>query len=79
METLDPGTTGRGSPARPARRLPTRLVCIRYCVCSKTIDRWVANPKLQFPQPQWINDRRYWDEAELDAFDRDAARTKAAL
>jgi hypothetical protein len=77
MENLDPGTTGRASPTKPTRRLPTRQVCARYFVSDRTIDRWTADPKLKFPQPQWINGRRYWDEAELDAFDRRAARTMA--
>jgi predicted DNA-binding transcriptional regulator AlpA len=78
MENLDPGTTGRDSPPRPTRRLPTRLVAARYSVSDKTIDRWAADAKLGFPPPRWINGRRYWDEAELDAFDRRAARTKIA-
>jgi predicted DNA-binding transcriptional regulator AlpA len=78
MENLHPGTTGRADPTRPTRKLPTRHVCARYSVSDKTIDRWVKNPKLQFPQPDWINGRRYWGEDKLDAFDRRAARTKTA-
>jgi predicted DNA-binding transcriptional regulator AlpA len=77
MENLDPQTLGRDSPTRPTRKLPTRLVCVRYSVSDKTIDRWTADAKLGFPPPTWINRRRYWDEAELDAFDRRAARTMA--
>jgi hypothetical protein len=52
------------------RLLPTRLVCERYDVCDRTVDRWVESGVL--PQPAYINKRRYFDEGELDA--RDAAR-----
>jgi predicted DNA-binding transcriptional regulator AlpA len=76
VENLTPGI-GHDS-TRPTRSLPTRLVAARYSVSDKTIDRWTADAKLGFPLPRWILGRRYWDEAELDAFDRRAARTKIA-
>jgi hypothetical protein len=72
VETIDPGTTGRRSPTRPARKLPTRAVCERYQVVDRTVDRWVADPTLNFPKPMIVNRRRYWDEDELDDFDRGA-------
>jgi predicted DNA-binding transcriptional regulator AlpA len=54
----------------PKRKLvPTREVCERYGVCDRTIDRWIEDPKLGFPQPRYIRQRRYWDEGHLDAFD----------
>lgn len=31
--------------------------------------RWLRDPKLNFPQPTYIRGRRFWDAAELDAFD----------
>jgi predicted DNA-binding transcriptional regulator AlpA len=67
VETLDPGT--RRSPTRSAKKLPTRSVCERYGVVERTIDRWIADPKLNFPKPMIVNKRRYFDEGELDAFD----------
>ena len=76
METIDPGVTGRRLPghvrtkrARSKRKLPTREVMARYGVCDRTIDRWLADPKLCFPKPKIIRKRRYWDEADLDDFD----------
>lgn len=38
-----------------------------------TLWRWSQDPKLGFPFPVYINHRRYWDEAELDAFDNKLA------
>jgi predicted DNA-binding transcriptional regulator AlpA len=44
-----------------------------------TIFRWLADPKLGFPQPIRINGRRYWRLADLQAFEvRQAAQREAA-
>jgi hypothetical protein len=51
------------------QRLPTRLVAKRYNVTPRTLDRWVKDPGLNFPKPTKINDRNYWFEDALDAFD----------
>jgi hypothetical protein len=77
MDAIDPGTTGRATPgSRP--KVPARKVMERYQICDKTLDRWVASASLGFPQPMWVNRRRYFDVIELDEFDRRATRTKAA-
>ena len=34
-----------------------------------TLRRWDADPTLDFPRPIRIRNRKYRDEAELDAFD----------
>jgi predicted DNA-binding transcriptional regulator AlpA len=41
----------------------------RYSVSDRTIDRWVADPKLNFPQPIRINRKRFFYEHELEEFD----------
>jgi predicted DNA-binding transcriptional regulator AlpA len=70
METVQPGVTGRRSPAtRSKKLLPTRAVMERYQVSDRSIDRWVADPNLGFPQPLKINRKRFFYEHELDAFD----------
>jgi predicted DNA-binding transcriptional regulator AlpA len=53
-----------------SKLLPTRQVCRRYTVSDRTISRWERDPHLQFPQPVVINKRKYYNEAELTAFDR---------
>ena len=50
------------------RKLTARALCERYGVVSKTIDRWTETGIL--PKPMRINRYRYWDLAELEAFDR---------
>jgi predicted DNA-binding transcriptional regulator AlpA len=72
MQTIQPEVTGRRSPANRSKKrlLGIRAVMARYGDCAdRTIDRWVADPKLGFPNPIKINRRRFWDEDEFDAFD----------
>src|SRR5262249_11523476 len=51
------------------RKLLTRHLCARYRVSDRTIDRWMRDPRLGFPQPTIVNRRRYWDENDVDQFD----------
>jgi hypothetical protein len=60
------------------QRLPTRVVAQRYNVSTKSIMRWAADSRLGFPRPLIINRRKYWSEAELDAFDARRRDTGAA-
>jgi hypothetical protein len=59
------------------RMLPTREVCRRYDVCTRTIERWVQSETLNFPQPAIINKRKYFPESELIDWDRSRARMQA--
>jgi predicted DNA-binding transcriptional regulator AlpA len=56
-----------------SRNLPTRAVCSRYGVCSRTVYRWVHGERLNFPAPISINGRLYFDEASLIAWERNRA------
>lgn len=59
--------------------LPTTITRARYGVSDMTIFRWLADPKLGFPQPIRINGRRYWRLADLQAFEaRQASKKEAA-
>jgi len=51
------------------KKLTTRLLCERYSVCDRTIDRWVEAGIL--PVPMRINKIRYWDEAEIEQLERE--------
>ena len=55
-----------------ARKLNSRALQQRYGVVTRTIDRWVEAGVL--PPPMVINKIRYWDEAELEARDRDRVK-----
>lgn len=58
--------------------IPARLVWKRFNISDRTLDRWLNRPELGFPRPAAvINGRRYWDEAELDAW-RPQKGTEAA-
>ena len=61
------------------RMLPTRLVCERYCIVDRTINRWIDKGIL--PEPLRINGLRYWRESELAQREREgmsARKTDAA-
>ena len=59
--------------------LPASVARARYGVSDMTIFRWLADPKLGFPQPIRINGRRYWRLADLQAFEvRQASKQEAA-
>jgi predicted DNA-binding transcriptional regulator AlpA len=62
-----------------SRRLPARQVWERFGVTDRTLDRWLANGDLGFPRPISINNRRYFDEREIVAWERaQAAKSKVA-
>jgi hypothetical protein len=67
------------SPNVTGLKLPTRAVCKRYDIVDRTLARWMRNPDLAFPQPTHINNRLYFDQAELEAWDQAmAAKSRAA-
>jgi hypothetical protein len=57
--------------------LPKRHVADRYSVSLKTVNGWIDNPALQFPQPVIIGGRLYWRVTDLVAWER-ARATPAA-
>jgi predicted DNA-binding transcriptional regulator AlpA len=60
-----------------ARKLTTRAVQKRYNeVADRTIDRWVKAGI--FPQPMRINKIRYWDEDEVEQYDRERMAAQRA-
>lgn len=48
--------------------IPTTAVCQQLRVCSKTLDRWEKDATLNFPKPIRIKTRRYWSEADIQAW-----------
>ncbi|MEI4232215.1 helix-turn-helix transcriptional regulator [Roseovarius sp. D22-M7] len=62
----------------PHRRIPTGPV-LEMCggISAMTLHRWLNNPDLDFPKPQYIGRRRYWREADIIAW-LEARETKSA-
>jgi hypothetical protein len=63
-----PEITGRKSGATDSTTIfdltgdelvPDAKVARLFGVCSKTITRWDQDPKLEFPDAIWINNRKY--------------------
>jgi len=59
------------------KRLPRKAVAERYCVSTRSIDRWIGDDTLGFPAPIVINGRKFFAEEDLDAFDRECVRSAA--
>jgi predicted DNA-binding transcriptional regulator AlpA len=59
--------------------LPTRRVCERYHVTDRTVDRWIRDEVLGFPQPVIINKRRYFRERHLLDWERDRAKKNGVV
>jgi predicted DNA-binding transcriptional regulator AlpA len=62
------------------RKLRRAEVAERYGnVNTRTIDRWAQDPKLGFPQPMRVGATPLWDEAELEAWDRERAKPASQM
>lgn len=60
------------------RLLPIRQLLSRYSVSDRTIDRWLADPRVGFPQPIVIQRRRFWRLADIEQFERSRAAVRVA-
>jgi hypothetical protein len=54
-------------------KIPRRKTADRYGVSVRTIERWEANPELDFPKSTLLNGRRYDDIERLDDWDAKCA------
>jgi hypothetical protein len=69
MANIDPGVTGRRSSTRRKRRWqPRRATVEQIGVCSRTLERWERDPKVNFPKARIVNGRKYDDPEEIAAF-----------
>lgn len=59
-------------------RLPARLVWTRFGVTDRTLDRWIADPSLKFPEPMRVKGRRYFFLDEIEQWERDQVRKCSA-
>ena len=67
------------TPDTSSNLIPAPAVWRRYGKTDRTLDRWLQDPRLNFPRPTVIRGRRYFREAELVAWERaQAAKGGAA-
>jgi predicted DNA-binding transcriptional regulator AlpA len=64
--------------ASTSKYLPTVKVAERYGRTPRTIERWLDDEKLNFPQPVYINRFKYWNIDELETWERKRAAESAA-
>ena len=65
-------------PSVLGQKLPTGFLCKRFKVVDRTISRWQADPRLNFPKPIIINRRKYFDENEIVAWERARASMRGS-
>jgi hypothetical protein len=53
--------------------LPSKAVWERYGVCDRTLSRWLADERLNFPPPIIVRKRRYWRMSDLEGFEKMSA------
>jgi len=52
------------------RRLSTSAVAERFGVTRRTVGRWLTDPAMEFPAPLTLNGRHYFDEVDLETYER---------
>lgn len=55
---MDEGTTSR-------KLIPAPKLLEWLAITDMTLWRWLNDPAMKFPQPIYINRRRYWHEGEI--------------
>jgi hypothetical protein len=73
-----PEVRRREAAPKQSIKLPASKICERYNVVDRTLDRWLKNPKLNFPRPLYINKRRYFDLSAVEKWERAQAAGTAA-
>jgi hypothetical protein len=59
--------------------IPNTKVARRFGVTTRTIFQWTTEPDLNFPEPCFVNGRRYFSEAKLDAWQASRSRRCGAI
>ena len=58
------------------RRVNSKFLMQRFDIADRTVDRWLENPRLNFPKPIRINARRYWRLSEILEWERTRESTR---
>lgn len=71
-------SAGRHTSPHRDRMLQTRDVCAFFNISDRTLDRWCADEKMEFPAPTIIRRRKYWSEASVLDWRRERAKRETA-
>jgi hypothetical protein len=52
------------------RRVPAKSVAAFHGICLRSLNRWLADPRLAYPKPAIVNGRRYWRVGDILAWDQ---------
>jgi hypothetical protein len=54
----------------PGARVPVKDLAPRWACSPRTLDRWIRDPKLEFPRIVYIRNRRYITAADALEWER---------
>jgi predicted DNA-binding transcriptional regulator AlpA len=60
-------------------RLPARRVWERLGIVDRTLNRWLVDPRLNFPRPIYVNRRRYFWFDEIEAWERNQLNARRPI
>jgi predicted DNA-binding transcriptional regulator AlpA len=52
-------------------------LAVELDICQRTLDRWIRDAALGFPQPRYVNKRKYFERSAIEAW-KTATAVKAA-
>jgi predicted DNA-binding transcriptional regulator AlpA len=58
-------------------KLTRAQLSLRYNRDERTIDRWIRDPKMNFPEPMRIGRSALWDESEIEEWERSLPRVRS--
>lgn len=58
--------------------LPARRVWERYGISDMSLHRWTKDRRMGFPQPVYFGRFRFWKISELEAWEKEQLRRRAA-
>lgn len=66
------------STSETSEFLPARKVWERYGVTSMTLHRWVSDSRMGFPSPHYFGRFRFWKICDLEQWESEQPRRRAA-
>lgn len=64
--------------ARDKQYLPIGDVIARYRVSVMSIERWLRDPRMAFPQPVYFGRRRFWLLNDIENWERERVARRSA-
>jgi len=83
MDSLPTPSSGHADAVLASRKaarcawVPAPALAIELGICQRTLDRWIRDEALGFPEPRYVNKRKYFERDAIDTWKTSTA-VKAA-